>query len=121
MKYIFSSLTSAADGTVDSGQGSSVYTESCVSSQQTVSYGSQHDQSISTAPVQGYPASVGQVQSQQHGGYQPPAAVSQNLKYCKCMELFCFVFLLKGERKVCQALFHVCFVLHVIQTLHGSI
>ncbi|KFQ35936.1 Serine/threonine-protein kinase WNK1, partial [Mesitornis unicolor] len=66
------SLTSAADGTVDSGQGSSVYTESCVSSQQTVSYGSQHDQS--TAAVQGYAASVGQVQSQQHGGYQPPAA-----------------------------------------------
>ncbi|NXJ80617.1 WNK1 kinase, partial [Trogon melanurus] len=63
-----------SDGTVDSGQGSSVYTESCVSSQQTVSYGSQHDQSISTAAAQGYAASVGQVQSQQHGGYQPPAA-----------------------------------------------
>ncbi|RLW01846.1 hypothetical protein DV515_00007716, partial [Chloebia gouldiae] len=61
------------DGTVDSGQGSSVYTES-VSSQQTVSYGSQHDQSVSNTGVQGYPASVGQVQSQQHGGYQPPAA-----------------------------------------------
>ncbi|NXO00883.1 WNK1 kinase, partial [Rhinopomastus cyanomelas] len=63
-----------SDGTVDSGQGSSVYTESCVSSQQTVSYGSQHDQSISTAAVQGYSASAGQVQSQQHGGYQQPAA-----------------------------------------------
>ncbi|XP_063174814.1 serine/threonine-protein kinase WNK1 isoform X10 [Chroicocephalus ridibundus] len=68
------SISILSDGTVDSGQGSSVYTESCVSSQQTVSYGSQHDQSISTAAVQGYPASVGQVQSQQHGGYQPPAA-----------------------------------------------
>ncbi|KAM6293082.1 serine/threonine-protein kinase WNK1 isoform 5-T5 [Porphyrio hochstetteri] len=68
------SISILSDGTVDSGQGSSVYTESCVSSQQTVSYGSQHDQSISTAPVQGYAASVGQVQSQQHGGYQPPAA-----------------------------------------------
>ncbi|XP_054041027.1 serine/threonine-protein kinase WNK1 isoform X9 [Rissa tridactyla] len=67
------SISILSDGTVDSGQGSSVYTESCVSSQQTVSYGSQHDQSISTAAVQGYPASVGQVQSQQHGGYQPPA------------------------------------------------
>ncbi|NXR91365.1 WNK1 kinase, partial [Hypocryptadius cinnamomeus] len=67
------SLTFAADGTVDSGQGSSVYTES-VSSQQAVSYGSQHDQSVSNTGVQGYPASVGQVQSQQHGGYQPPAA-----------------------------------------------
>ncbi|KAM6304427.1 serine/threonine-protein kinase WNK1 isoform 2-T2 [Podargus strigoides] len=68
------SISVLSDGTVDSGQGSSVYTESCVSSQQTVSYGSQHDQSISTAAVQGYTASVGQVQSQQHGGYQPPAA-----------------------------------------------
>ncbi|XP_068803153.1 serine/threonine-protein kinase WNK1 isoform X3 [Struthio camelus] len=67
------SISILSDGTVDSGQGSSVYTESCVSSQQTVSYGSQHDQSISTAAVQGYTASVGQVQSQQHGGYQPPA------------------------------------------------
>ncbi|XP_037244320.1 serine/threonine-protein kinase WNK1 isoform X9 [Falco rusticolus] len=68
------SISVLSDGTVDSGQGSSVYTESCVSSQQTVSYGSQHDQSISTAAAQGYGASVGQVQSQQHGGYQPPAA-----------------------------------------------
>ncbi|XP_067163271.1 serine/threonine-protein kinase WNK1 isoform X5 [Apteryx mantelli] len=67
------SISILSDGTVDSGQGSSVYTESCVSSQQTVSYGSQHDQSISTAAVQGYAASVGQVQSQQHGGYQSPA------------------------------------------------
>uniref|UniRef100_A0A8C4UP48 non-specific serine/threonine protein kinase n=1 Tax=Falco tinnunculus TaxID=100819 RepID=A0A8C4UP48_FALTI len=76
------SISVLSDGTVDSGQGSSVYTESCVSSQQTVSYGSQHDQSISTAAAQGYGASVGQVQSQQHGGYQPPAAVSQNLNFC---------------------------------------
>uniref|UniRef100_A0A452GRY6 non-specific serine/threonine protein kinase n=1 Tax=Gopherus agassizii TaxID=38772 RepID=A0A452GRY6_9SAUR len=60
------------DGAVDSGQGSSVQTESCVSSQQTVSYGSQHEQPISTATIQGYTTSVGQVQSQQHGGYQPP-------------------------------------------------
>ncbi|NXU57672.1 WNK1 kinase, partial [Turnix velox] len=66
------SISVLSDGTIDSGQGSSVYTESCVSSQQTVSYGSQHDQP--TAAVQGYPASVGQVQSQQHGGYQPAAA-----------------------------------------------
>ncbi|NXT63874.1 WNK1 kinase, partial [Chaetops frenatus] len=67
------SISVLSDGTVDSGQGSSVYTES-VSSQQTVSYGSQHDQPVSNTGVQGYPASVGQVQSQQHGGYQPPAA-----------------------------------------------
>ncbi|NXG98583.1 WNK1 kinase, partial [Loxia leucoptera] len=67
------SISVLSDGTVDSGQGSSVYTES-VSSQQAVSYGSQHEQSVSSTGVQGYPASVGQVQSQQHGGYQPPAA-----------------------------------------------
>ncbi|NXQ17687.1 WNK1 kinase, partial [Peucedramus taeniatus] len=66
------SISVLSDGTVDSGQGSSVYTES-VSSQQNVSYGSQHDQSVSNTGVQGYPASVGQVQSQ-HGGYQPSAA-----------------------------------------------
>ncbi|NXN12521.1 WNK1 kinase, partial [Indicator maculatus] len=68
------SISVLSDGTIDSGQGSSVYTESCVSSQQTVSYGSQHDQSVPTATVQGYAAPAGQVQSQQHGGYQPPAA-----------------------------------------------
>ncbi|NXL97848.1 WNK1 kinase, partial [Tyrannus savana] len=61
-----------SDGTVDSGMGSSVYTESCVGSQ-AVSYGSQLDQSASNTAVQGYAASVGQVQSQQHGGFQPPA------------------------------------------------
>ncbi|NXR66178.1 WNK1 kinase, partial [Rhadina sibilatrix] len=67
------SISVLSDGTVDSGQGSSVYTES-VSSQQTVSYGSQHEQPGSSTAVQGYPASVGPVQSQQHGAYQPPAA-----------------------------------------------
>ncbi|NXF17825.1 WNK1 kinase, partial [Rhodinocichla rosea] len=67
------SVSVLSDGTVDSGQGSSVYTES-VSSQQAVSFGSQHEQPVSSTGVQGYPASVGQVQSQQHGGYQPPAA-----------------------------------------------
>ncbi|XP_066040354.1 serine/threonine-protein kinase WNK1 isoform X14 [Chamaea fasciata] len=67
------SISVLSDGTVDSGQGSSVYTES-VSSQQTVSYGSQHEQAVSSTGVQGFPGSVGPVQPQQHGGYQPPAA-----------------------------------------------
>ncbi|XP_051489395.1 serine/threonine-protein kinase WNK1 isoform X9 [Apus apus] len=79
------SISVLFDGTADSGQGSSVYTESCVSSQQTVSYGSQHDQSISTAAVQGYAASVGQVQSQQHGGYQPPAAPQRGRSMSVCV------------------------------------
>ncbi|KAM6306733.1 LOW QUALITY PROTEIN: serine/threonine-protein kinase WNK1-like [Podargus strigoides] len=79
------SISVLSDGTVDSGQGSSVYTESHVSSQQTVSYGSQHDQSISTAAVQGYTASVGQVQSQQHGGYQLPAAPQRGRSMSVCV------------------------------------
>ncbi|KAM6096659.1 serine/threonine-protein kinase WNK1 isoform 7-T7 [Chlamydotis macqueenii] len=79
------SISILSDGTVDSGQGSSVYTESCVSSQQTVSYGSQHDQSVSTAAVPGYAASVGQVQPQQHGGYQPPAAPQRGRSMSVCV------------------------------------
>ncbi|XP_074925494.1 serine/threonine-protein kinase WNK1 isoform X6 [Chelonoidis abingdonii] len=78
LQYQQPGISVLSDGAVDSGQGSSVQTESCVSSQQTVSYGSQHEQTISTATVQGYTTSVGQVQSQQHGGYQPPT-VPQSL------------------------------------------
>uniref|UniRef100_A0A8D2PNX1 non-specific serine/threonine protein kinase n=1 Tax=Zosterops lateralis melanops TaxID=1220523 RepID=A0A8D2PNX1_ZOSLA len=62
------SISVLSDGTVDSGQGSSVYTES-VGSQQAVSYGSQHEQAAPSPAVQGYPG-----QPQQHGGYQTPAA-----------------------------------------------
>ncbi|XP_032700344.1 serine/threonine-protein kinase WNK1-like, partial [Lontra canadensis] len=65
-----------ADGTVDSGQGSSVFTESRVSSQQTVSYGSQHEQAHSTGTLPGHTASVVQAQSQPHGVY-PPSSVAQ--------------------------------------------
>ncbi|KYO36595.1 hypothetical protein Y1Q_0024296 [Alligator mississippiensis] len=72
LQYQQPSISVLSDGTADSGQGSSVYTESCVNSQHTVSYGSQHEQAIPTATIQGYTPSVGQVQSQQPGGYQPP-------------------------------------------------
>ncbi|KAM9173907.1 serine/threonine-protein kinase WNK1 isoform 3-T3 [Pangshura tecta] len=72
LQYQQPGISVLSDGAVDSGQGSSVQTESCVSSQQTFPYGSQHEQTISTATVQGYTTSVGQVQSLQHGGYQPP-------------------------------------------------
>nr|XP_006135555.1 serine/threonine-protein kinase WNK1 [Pelodiscus sinensis] len=78
LQYQQPSISVVSDGAADSGQGSSVHTESCVSSQQTVSYGSQHEQNVSTATIQGYTASVGQVQSQQHGGYQQPT-VPQSL------------------------------------------
>ncbi|XP_060020376.1 serine/threonine-protein kinase WNK1 isoform X19 [Lagenorhynchus albirostris] len=63
-----------SDGTVDSGQGSSVFTESRVSSQQTVSYGAQHEQAHSTGTLPGHTASVVQAQAQPHGVY-PPASM----------------------------------------------
>ncbi|XP_071407330.1 serine/threonine-protein kinase WNK1 isoform X2 [Pithys albifrons albifrons] len=74
LQFQQSSVSVLSDGTVDSGLGSSVYTESCVGSQQAVSYGSQLDQSVSNSAVQGYSASVGPAQPQQHGGFQAPAA-----------------------------------------------
>ncbi|XP_033018712.1 serine/threonine-protein kinase WNK1 isoform X12 [Lacerta agilis] len=70
LQYHQPSISVLSDGTVDSGQGSSVFTESCVSSQQTASYGSQHEQSIPTVQPPGYVAPIGQPQSQQPGGYQ---------------------------------------------------
>ncbi|XP_066176210.1 LOW QUALITY PROTEIN: serine/threonine-protein kinase WNK1 [Sylvia atricapilla] len=81
------SISVLSDGTVDSGQGSSVYTES-VGSQQTVSYGSQHEQAVSSSAVQGYPGSVGPGQSQQHGGYQPPAAPQRGRSMSVCVPTF---------------------------------
>ncbi|KAK9400105.1 serine/threonine-protein kinase WNK1 [Crotalus adamanteus] len=62
------SISVLSDGTIDSGQGSSLFSESCVSSQQTVSF--QHEQSLPTLPASGYSVPVGQPQSQQPGGYQ---------------------------------------------------
>ncbi|XP_039402904.1 serine/threonine-protein kinase WNK1 isoform X6 [Mauremys reevesii] len=85
LQYQQPGISVLSDGAVDSGQGSSVQTESCVSSQQTVSYGSQHEQTISTATVQGYTTSVGQVQSQQHGGYQPPTVPQRGRSMSVCV------------------------------------
>ncbi|XP_060020374.1 serine/threonine-protein kinase WNK1 isoform X17 [Lagenorhynchus albirostris] len=68
-----------SDGTVDSGQGSSVFTESRVSSQQTVSYGAQHEQAHSTGTLPGHTASVVQAQAQPHGVY-PPASMQQGVQ-----------------------------------------
>ncbi|KAM5299033.1 serine/threonine-protein kinase WNK1 isoform 4-T4 [Ctenodactylus gundi] len=70
------SISVLSDGTVDSGQGSSVFTESRVSSQQTVSYGSQHEHAHSTGTVPGHAASTVQAQSQPHGVY-PPSSMAQ--------------------------------------------
>ncbi|XP_032205079.1 serine/threonine-protein kinase WNK1 isoform X4 [Mustela erminea] len=76
LQYQQTSISVLSDGTVDSGQGSSVFTESRVSSQQTVSYGSQHEQAHSTGTLPGHTASVVQAQSQPHGVY-PPSSVAQ--------------------------------------------
>ncbi|XP_042324826.1 serine/threonine-protein kinase WNK1 isoform X10 [Sceloporus undulatus] len=73
LQYQQPSISVLSDGTVDSGQGSSLFTESCVSSQQTVSYGSQHEQPIPPVPASGY--AVGPPQPQQPGGYQPSAVM----------------------------------------------
>uniref|UniRef100_A0A8C5V4I9 non-specific serine/threonine protein kinase n=1 Tax=Microcebus murinus TaxID=30608 RepID=A0A8C5V4I9_MICMU len=69
LQYPQAVLSVLSDGTVDSGQGSSVFTESRVSSQQTVSYGSQHEQAHSTGTIPGHTASIAQAQSQSHGVY----------------------------------------------------
>nr|XP_035948271.1 serine/threonine-protein kinase WNK1 isoform X21 [Halichoerus grypus] len=74
LQYQQTSISVLSDGTVDSGQGSSVFTESRVSSQQTVSYGSQHEQAHCTGTLPGHTASVVQAQSQPHGVY-PPSSV----------------------------------------------
>ncbi|XP_057413433.1 serine/threonine-protein kinase WNK1 isoform X10 [Balaenoptera acutorostrata] len=67
-----------SDGTVDSGQGSSVFTESRVSSQQTVSYGSQHEQAHPTGTLPGHTASAVQAQAQPLGVY-PPSSMPQSM------------------------------------------
>ncbi|XP_029390668.1 serine/threonine-protein kinase WNK1 isoform X1 [Mus pahari] len=76
LQYQQPSISVLSDGTVDSGQGSSVFTESRVSSQQTVSYGSQHEQAHSTGPAPGHTVSSIQAQSQPHVVY-PPSSMAQ--------------------------------------------
>ncbi|XP_068417937.1 serine/threonine-protein kinase WNK1 isoform X16 [Eschrichtius robustus] len=68
-----------SDGTVDSGQGSSVFTESRVSSQQTVSYGSQHEQAHPAGTLPGHTASAVQAQAQPLGVY-PPSSMQQGVQ-----------------------------------------
>lgn len=92
LKIIFI-LCFTADGTVDSGQGSSLFSESCVSSQQTVSFTPQHEQSLPTLPASGYSVPVGQPQSQQPGGYQTSTVVSTKLSRMARSLVSCSVFL----------------------------
>nr|XP_020644701.1 serine/threonine-protein kinase WNK1 isoform X7 [Pogona vitticeps] len=84
LQYQQPSISVLSDGTVDSGQGSSLFTESGVSSQHTVSYGSQHEQSLPAVPVSGYAVSVGQPQSQQAGGYQTSAVLQRGCSMLGC-------------------------------------
>ncbi|XP_039725119.1 serine/threonine-protein kinase WNK1 isoform X4 [Pteropus medius] len=79
LQYQQPSVSVLSDGTVDSGQGSSVFTESRVSSQQTVSYGSQHEQAHSTGTLPGHTASVVQAQSQPHAVY-PPSSMQHGIQ-----------------------------------------
>ncbi|XP_014649370.1 PREDICTED: serine/threonine-protein kinase WNK1 isoform X5 [Ceratotherium simum simum] len=78
LQYQPPSISVLSDGTVDSGQGSSVFTESRVSSQQTASYGSQHEQAHSTGTLPGHTASIVQAQSQPHGVY--PSSSMQGIQ-----------------------------------------
>uniref|UniRef100_A0A8C3YGL1 non-specific serine/threonine protein kinase n=1 Tax=Catagonus wagneri TaxID=51154 RepID=A0A8C3YGL1_9CETA len=80
LQYQQPSISVLSDGTVDSGQGSSVFTESRVSSQQTVSYGSQHEQAHSAGTLPGHTASVVQAQAQPHGGY-PSSSMPQSMAH----------------------------------------
>ncbi|XP_074213367.1 serine/threonine-protein kinase WNK1 isoform X10 [Camelus bactrianus] len=80
LQYQQPSASVLSDGTVDSGQGSSVFTESRVSSQQTVSYGSQHEQAHSTGALPGHTASVVPAQAQPHGVY-PPSSMPQSMAH----------------------------------------
>ncbi|XP_052495824.1 serine/threonine-protein kinase WNK1 isoform X6 [Budorcas taxicolor] len=79
LQYQQPGVSVISDGTVDSGQGSSVFTESRVSSQQTVSYGSQHEQAPSTGTLPGHTASVVQAQAQPHAVY-PPSSLQQGVQ-----------------------------------------
>nr|XP_023404478.1 LOW QUALITY PROTEIN: serine/threonine-protein kinase WNK1 [Loxodonta africana] len=88
LQYQQPSISVLSDGTVDSGQGSSVFTESRVSSQQTVSYGSQHEQAHSTGTVPGHTASVVQAQSQPHGVYPPSSVPRRGRSMSVCVPIF---------------------------------
>nr|XP_048299951.1 LOW QUALITY PROTEIN: serine/threonine-protein kinase WNK1 [Myodes glareolus] len=88
LQYQQPSISVLSDGTVDSGQGSSVFTESRVSSQQTVSYGSQHEQAHSTGTALGHTASSIQAQSQPHGVYTPSSMPRRGRSMSVCVPIF---------------------------------
>ncbi|XP_032761672.1 serine/threonine-protein kinase WNK1 isoform X2 [Rattus rattus] len=85
LQYQQPSISVLSDGTVDSGQGSSVFTESRVSSQQTVSYGSQHEQAHSIGTAPGHTVSSIQAQSQPHGVYPPSSMPRRGRSMSVCV------------------------------------
>ncbi|XP_041441880.1 serine/threonine-protein kinase WNK1 isoform X4 [Xenopus laevis] len=68
LQYQQPSISVTSDGTLDSGQGSSMYSESHAGSQQTVSFGSQPDPGLTPSMVPGYSTPTIQPPAQ-HGGY----------------------------------------------------
>ncbi|KAM8971851.1 serine/threonine-protein kinase WNK1 [Pelodytes ibericus] len=82
LQYQQPSISVTSDGTVDSGQGASLYSEPRGGSQQAASYGSQQDPSITASIASGYSTPNVQPPSQP-GGYAatvgPQPAVHQTL------------------------------------------
>ncbi|KAE8613536.1 hypothetical protein XENTR_v10007754 [Xenopus tropicalis] len=71
LQYQQPSVSVTSDGTIDSGQGSSMYSESYAGNQPTVSFGSQPDPSLTPSMVPGF--STPNIQPPaQHGGYPAP-------------------------------------------------
>ncbi|XP_072256169.1 serine/threonine-protein kinase WNK1 isoform X3 [Pyxicephalus adspersus] len=79
LQYQQPNISVTSDGTIDSGQGSSVYLDSRVGSQQAVSYGSQQDPIQPSGTMSGYstPAMPGVGQAQLPGqGIAPSVGIS---------------------------------------------
>uniref|UniRef100_W5NJZ4 non-specific serine/threonine protein kinase n=1 Tax=Lepisosteus oculatus TaxID=7918 RepID=W5NJZ4_LEPOC len=77
LQYQQPGISMTSDGTADSGQGSSVFSESHLGSQPTMSYNSPPEHPLSSKQSTGYPASSSQInqpqQHQQQGNYQTPS------------------------------------------------
>ncbi|XP_015208656.1 serine/threonine-protein kinase WNK1 isoform X9 [Lepisosteus oculatus] len=81
LQYQQPGISMTSDGTADSGQGSSVFSESHLGSQPTMSYNSPPEHPLSSKQSTGYPASSSQInqpqQHQQQGNYQTPSLQAQ--------------------------------------------
>uniref|UniRef100_H3BG29 non-specific serine/threonine protein kinase n=1 Tax=Latimeria chalumnae TaxID=7897 RepID=H3BG29_LATCH len=84
LQYQQTSQSMTSDGTADSGQGSSMYSDSRVGSQQAVSYGPPQEKALSSAQIPGY-ASPGPQPQQQLGGYQQTAVPRRGRSLSVCV------------------------------------